>query len=101
LFEEYSGGLAIIFKFKEPIGIPKPSSSPDEQLALTLRQKKILKILEQEGKIALREIVSLLETPIAARTIGDDLAYLKQLGLVDSEGTGKGAKWFSTTSMGR
>ena len=100
-FEEYSGGLAVIFKFKESIGISRPSPSTEEQLGLTLRQKKILKIIEKEGKIALREIVSLLKTPVAARTIGDDLAYLKQLGLVDSEGTAKRAKWFLTTSAGQ
>ena len=41
-------------------------------------------------------IADLLHNPPANRTIGDDLSYLKSLGLIDSAGIGRGAKWFLT-----
>jgi len=42
----------------------------------------------------LRNIREFIKNPPANRTIGDDLAELKKLGLVDTEGVGKGAQWF-------
>lgn len=93
-FEEYSGGLAVIFRFKESISMSFNEKSDSQYQELSLRQKQIVKILMQEKKIALREIIMLLENPPSPRTVGDDLAQLKQLGFVDSDGTGRGAKWF-------
>lgn len=93
LFEEYSGGFSVTFKFKTPIrNAAAPLLLPD-QTDLTLRQKEILKILAQHGKISLRDIVSLLLNPPASRTVGDDLAVLKAKGLVISEGSGRGSRW--------
>ncbi len=44
--------------------------------------------------MTLRQIVQQLEDPPASRTVGDDLAHLKSLHLVDSSSIGKSAKWF-------
>lgn len=44
--------------------------------------------------MALRDISASLENAPSNRTIGDDLAQLKKLNLVDSEGVGRGARWF-------
>ena len=41
-FEEYSSGFAVIFKFKEPIGIIKLRQSKE----LTSRQREILQLLK-------------------------------------------------------
>ena len=35
-----------------------------------------------------------MKNPLAPRTVGDDLPYLKSIGLVDSQGVGRGAIWF-------
>lgn len=69
------------------------------QREITPRQKQILTILLQHGKIALRNIRSFLENPPADRTIRDDSAQLKTLSLVDSEGMGRGARWFTAENL--
>jgi ATP-dependent DNA helicase RecG len=100
-FEEYSGGFSVTFKFKNPIGVDAkmPLIEPSQR-EITSRQKQILAILSQQGKMALREIRAFLESPPADRTIRDDLAQLKNLGFIDSEGMGRGARWF-ILRMGR
>ena len=60
---------------------------------LSERQIAILQILTAHRSCSLRDIMGLLENPPAARTVGDDLAYLKRIKLVDSRGVGRGAKW--------
>ncbi len=100
-FEEYSGGFSVTFKFKNPIGaVTKVELIEPSQWEITARQKQILTILSQHGRIALRDIRGFLENPPADRTIRDDLAQLKTLGLVDSEGMGRGARWY-IVRMGR
>ncbi len=95
-FSEAGDGFLVKFYFKKPIGpalkLPVPQKLPD----LTSRQLSILQILTRfdNKPIALRQIVEQLEDPPASRTVGDDLAHLKSLHLVDSFGVGKGAKWF-------
>ena len=94
-FEEYSGGFSVTFKFKNPISVyVKTQLVESSQRGITSRQKQILAILSKHGKMALREIRAFLENPPADRTIRDDLAQLKNLGLIDSEGMGRGARWF-------
>lgn len=93
IFEEYSGGLSVTFVFKELIGIPSTSVSPKPP-HLTLRQKEILEILTRERKLSFREITNLLENPPAERTLRDDLALLKREELINTEGFGRGARWF-------
>jgi ATP-dependent DNA helicase RecG len=90
-FKEYSGGFSVIFRFKEPM-----SSIAHHVLhyELTSRQDEILKILSVGHKMAVRDISSLLEVAPAARTLRDDLARLKELGLIGLEGKAKTAKWF-------
>jgi ATP-dependent DNA helicase RecG len=90
----------VTFRFKEPIGFTAKVTPPESDREITPRQKQILMILSQHEKMPLREIVGFLENPPADRTIGDDLAQLKGLGIVDSEGVGRGAKWF-VVRMGR
>ncbi len=57
-FEEYSGGFSVTFKFKNPIGtVTKEQLIVPSQWEISTRQKQILAILSQHGKIALREIL--------------------------------------------
>lgn len=93
IFEENFGGLSVTFKFKEPISSYKILKTPAIN-SLTDRQKNVLKILAQADEFSLRQIAEKLENPPALRTLGDDLAYLKQKKLVGVKGRAKAARWF-------
>lgn len=61
---------------------------------LSHRQREILQILAGKEALPLREIRNRLEAPPADRTLQDDLAHLKRLGLVGAGGYGKGARYW-------
>ena len=94
-FIEYSGGFAIVFKFKEPMDTaPRLSAHRLSQYELKPRQQNVLKILSSGQKMSLSEISELLEDAPALRTVGDDLALLKEIGLISLTGRARTAKWF-------
>lgn len=94
-FQEDSGGLAVTFKFKEPMGRPAEVST-ELSYKLTSRQHEVLNILSGGAKMTLNDISSKLTNPPAPRTLRDDLAHLKSLGIIDLEGRAKTSKWFLT-----
>lgn len=61
---------------------------------LTPRQREILFLLSGRGPTPLRDIRGGLENPPAPRTLQDDLAHLKRLGLIDSGGHGRAAAYW-------
>ena len=61
---------------------------------LTPRQRLILQILAGPEPLPLRTIMNRIPDPPAASTVRDDLYHLKRLGLIDSQGRGRGAVWF-------
>lgn len=61
---------------------------------LTPRQREILLLLAGKETTPLRTIRAGLENPPAHRTLQDDLAHLKRLGLIDSGGHGRGAAYW-------
>ena len=99
-FVEQSGGILVQFKFKAPLSRGGYKTDHENFEHISERQKKILDILYNYTKRPLREIKEELGAGIASRTIGDDLSYLKKRKLIDSEGVGRGAKWFKV-EMGR
>ncbi|MFC1629560.1 ATP-binding protein [Gemmatimonadota bacterium] len=60
---------------------------------LTDRQRDILHILSQAHELPFREIRAKLSDPPSDRTIRMDLDLLRQLGLITSQGHGRGAVW--------
>ncbi len=94
-FSEETDGFAVRFFFKEPIGlvIPKLPIAASNS-SLNKREIEILQILIKGEHLSLREIIQRLESPPASRTLGDNLAHLKEKNIIDSEGIGRGAKWF-------
>ena len=58
---------------------------------LTLRQREILQMLANQQALPLRDIRAALKAPPADRTIQNDLAHLRYLGLIESTGWGRGA----------
>lgn len=61
---------------------------------LTERQREVLHILAGAPRLGLREIRSKMAAPPADRTLREDLFHLKRLGVVGSEGHGRGSYWF-------
>src|SRR5262249_48571556 len=60
---------------------------------LTEQQQAVLHVLGSGRRLALREIVAALGAATPTWSVRRDMAFLKQLGLVDSPGRGLGARW--------
>lgn len=60
---------------------------------LTDRQREILHVLAPLAEVPLREVWARLASRPSARTLQEDLAHLRRLGLVESGGRGRGA-WY-------
>lgn len=61
---------------------------------LTERQRRILQVLAGGKKQSFASIRAKIDPAIAERTLRDDLLHLKRLGLISSQGHGRGATWF-------
>lgn len=108
LFEEWGRGTIKIIEACRKGGHPDPefieeagtfcvrlwSKYPFEQQGYELsdRQKEIIRILAS-GPLAMREIMTAMQHPPAARTLRQDLHVLKQHGFVQSKGFGRGGTW--------
>jgi ATP-dependent DNA helicase RecG len=69
---------------------------PPQRVAqnVTVRQQRVLRVLaEKPDGAALREILASLDVAATERQVREDLAVLKVLGLANSEGHGRGARW--------
>jgi hypothetical protein len=66
---------------------------------LTRRQRRILSLLADRERLALRDLRQNLGPQVEAWAIKEDLALLKQLGLVLSSGHGRGARWCLAEQM--
>lgn len=94
-FEEYSGGFAVTFKFKESMGI-SISKKPIVKAELSPRQKAILEIIDKRGSASIQEIIEELENPPTQRMIRNDLNELRILKLIDLKGYTHKASWVSS-----
>ncbi len=87
-FEERAGEVVVRFLPSEYFAPLRVSHD------LTDRQREILQALADGDKRAVREIRAALSEVSSARTIGDDLSMLRSLGLVETGGHGRGARWW-------
>jgi ATP-dependent DNA helicase RecG len=87
-FVEESGAVGVRFL---PSGYTAPMRVARD---LTIRQREILNILSGAERLPFRDIRGGLHPTPAVRTLRDDLFLLKELGLIQSEGRGRGAFWF-------
>ena len=80
------------------VGVRFPSSGyiAPHRIAYDLsdRQREILDIISSTDDVPFREIRDRLSDPPADRTVRDDLAFLKGVGLICSKGFGRGAVWY-------
>jgi ATP-dependent DNA helicase RecG len=67
---------------------------------LTAQQQAVLRILAGGRRRAVRQILLELGPQAGSRSVRDDLAFLKDLGLVHLEGHGRGARWFLSGPTG-
>ncbi|MGH2542552.1 MAG: ATP-binding protein, partial [Ardenticatenaceae bacterium] len=86
-FIEQSGSLGVRF-------VPSSYIAPHRVgYTLTARQRQILHVLNEYRRLPLRDILGSLHYEGRAWEIRDDLRHLRRLGLVGSEGRGRGAAW--------
>lgn len=93
-FQEYSGGFAVVFPFKEPMGGSADKTLADDRMHnLSPRQKAILKILAINQGISLSEITRQMEDGSTSRAVRRDLAKLQAQGFIELKGWGKKSMW--------
>lgn len=97
LFKERSGGLLITFRFKQPLG--NAYAIPSKNVALTNRQREILKIIQHHKSANVYFIQSALAHPISQRVIQLDLKVLKQAGFIQLRGRAQLATWVLVQNM--
>lgn len=91
-FIQYSGGFAVVFKFKDPMGATlnlKPVN-----ITITSRQKEIIAILTDIDAMSLKEISEHLQKPPSTSTLREDLTTLKAMGIINSQGQARATTWF-------
>ena len=83
-------GRCVTVRFRPSRYIPPARVGHD----LTSRQRKILTMLADRDRLALRDFREKLGPGAEEWAIKEDLALLKQLGLIRTTGHGRGAHWF-------
>jgi ATP-dependent DNA helicase RecG len=95
IFEEVGGSFSLTLPFKEPMSTILHGQKRTEKISLTTRQKKIIEAL-QEGPLNRQQIMDQVKTSLTDRGMQLELAKLKSMGLIDSEGKGKAILWYLT-----
>ncbi len=89
-FSEQAGVVTVTFK--AAVG-PEAATEVEPGHGLTERQREILRVLGQKPAMPLREISAALEAAPSDRRLREELLHLKQLGLVEQSGHGRGSSW--------
>ncbi len=91
-FKERTGGLVVIFKFKEPIGRTQPNVTVIEP-QLSARQEAIFDAIQKHGAMSTLQLLDILVNPPSRRMVRMELDYLRKIDLVEMEGYGRSALW--------
>jgi len=86
-FDEQAGSVCVRFL---PSGYIAPHRVAHD---LTERQREVLQILANVPSLPFREIRQKIKNSPPDRTLREDLIHLKRLGLIESNGFGRGAVW--------
>ncbi len=96
-FMQNSAGIKVILPSKESLGPAITKIQKDEVvLDLSNRQQDIIRFIKKCGKATLSDIMKQYTNPPSKRTLQAELAKLKQLGVLDMQGFGRGSKWILT-----
>lgn len=112
IIEQWGRGTIKIAELTEQAGLPRPEIEdaggsvtvrfrpswyvPPQRVSrdLTSRQQTVLELLAPHGRgLALRQLRSQLKDQPADWELKNDLALLRQLGLVETRGHARGARW--------
>ena len=85
--EEIAGAVVVRFRLSQQI---PPSRAGHE---LTDRQRAILDALAAAPSLSMSQLLQRLRNQYPEQTVQQDLASLKQLGQVELESFGRGARW--------
>lgn len=98
LVEKWGGGIEKILEAVREAGLPEPGFSSSEadfvvklRKALDGTEGRILRLLSEESPLSNADIQGRLE--LARTTVTQNLAGLRERGLIRLEGTGRGARW--------
>lgn len=91
-FIEHGNTFSVIFKAKEDLRTIKISEEYTYQL--TLRQKAIVELLQENNMLSFTDILTRLEKPPSGTTLKRDLSILKKHHIVDVRGKTWSAVWF-------
>jgi ATP-dependent DNA helicase RecG len=93
-FVEADGAVIVTFK-ADVVGDADKKLVPvaPSNATLTERQREILRVLEQKHAMPLREVSAALAEAPSDRRLREELLYLKQNGLVEQSGHGRGSRW--------
>lgn len=69
-------------------------AATQQLMTLTTRQQQIFDMISSKQIVTAGEILKLLPDHPAERTLRDDLAKLKKLGMIETQGKGRGANWY-------
>lgn len=92
-FEERTGGIAVTFKFAEPIGVIAKKSEVTSSIKLSTRQTDILKIIQKHQSVNIQQIMLELENPPSQRMVKKDLNYLKSNGFIVLKKAARNSLW--------
>lgn len=84
-----SGGGEVLVRFR-PTGYVPPTRVGHN---LSQLQRELLETLAQIGPASLGQVRGRLASETPERTVQDNLQLLRRLGLIDSVGQGRGARW--------
>jgi len=93
MYEEYSGGVEITFRFKEPIAFTSGRQVAPAKRSLNARQEIILELIKKHIAIGTDRIISELPNPPSLRMIQKDLNRLRALGLIELKGSARDSLW--------
>jgi ATP-dependent DNA helicase RecG len=94
-FEESAGSVTVSF----PVAGYTPPHRVEHDL--TDRQRRILHILGDGQRRSAKELAAQMGAPIPAATLRRELTLLRDLGLIESGGLGRGAYWRLRQTTGR
>lgn len=92
-------GITVTLPSKQLLGAYANPATDPQHTELSARQREILLFVKTAEEAALPQIKQALTHPPAERTLQDDLAKLKQLGLIKPIGYGRGAKWILSQQL--
>lgn len=94
VFEEYSGGLEVSFKFKQSLAVTSQQKVlPSNKNLSKVRQNEIVRLLQDNNLLSANEIYAKLHSPPSLRTVKADLSFLKKQGVIEQQGKSLYSVW--------